>query len=107
MRQILKTNEALKNDGIVKVDEDENDRTKILLSNIDQASVTLAEVLRPLKATRSVFITKNGFKLQNEKLNRNNNNRKRETVDKIFCNFKAISGGQLLQADDEARLRKL
>lgn len=60
--------------------------------------------MRPLKPSESAIITKRD--LDKEKLIRNQLDRKKETVEKIFGDFTAISGGQLLQADDEARLRK-
>ena len=64
----------------------------------------MGEALRPLKPSESAIITKRD--LDKEKLIRNQLDRKKETVEKIFGDFTAISGGQLLQADDEARLRK-
>lgn len=104
LRQILKTNEALKNDGIVIEDIILKKKLQSFIDSIDNTQMSLGEAVRHLKKTDSVTISKKD--LDFDKFNRNRLERKKETVEKIFGNFTAISGGQLFQADDEARQRK-
>lgn len=110
LRQILKTNEALRNDGIVYTDKAEQEAESKVLEAIVNTAKPLSEAVKPLKEqtkVKSSPIRKQASEVNlKEFLQRMRRKRAVQTIDQIFADFEALAGDYLFQSDGQSNDRR-